>query len=123
MQDEGDLDTQIQTRSRCLGSKGIGPQSWIEVNEETEVFMVHIGGRADFPAEGLWEAVGLIIKLSYIFNLEYNPVVISFWDLLGRLFFNTPCYNKTNMEIKNAICNITGPPSNVLGSESDLDEN
>lgn len=88
-----------------MGQHSVLPQSWIEYNEETAKYVTVIGCDT-FEANGLWQAVGNLIKLSYLFSLEYNLWVLPFWDLLGRLFFHLPPY-ASNLEIKSALKDIT----------------
>lgn len=105
--DDTELAAMIETRANNITARGIVAQTWLEYGMEENKFEAHFSGRAIMRAEGIWGAVALVIKCCYIFNLEYNSVTLCFWDLLGRLFFDTPPYRAASNEIKSAFRDIT----------------
>ena len=58
-----------------------------------------------FEAEGMWQAIGNLMKLTYLFDLEYNLWAAAFWDMMGRLFFHLPP-STTHLDVRNAVKEI-----------------
>ena len=83
----------------------VSPQGWIEFDRSNKLFSTVVldMGVQIFPAQGLWQAVGNLIKLTHLFGLEYCIWSAPFWELLGQLFFNMPATNRDNHEVKNAF--------------------
>ena len=85
---------ECEALAASLKRYGTTVQPFLQFNTSEQTYCVQLD-RHTWVFENFLEAMDVLIKLSYILGIEFQTLILEFWDFLSGLVYNLP-YDGTN---------------------------